>query len=289
MKKILSGGEVAKQILANVKSQIADLKTMRVCPNLKILLVGEDPGSEYYAKSILRKSKKVNIQAELIKLPTDIKQNLLIEKLHLLNNDPDTDAIQIMMPLPDHISTDKVTALIDPAKDVDCLNPLNMGKLVLGKDTFLPNTPAAVLKLLQFYHIKTDSKKIVILGRSNIVGKPLANLLIQKKQNANATVTICHSHTKQLAQITKSADILIVAIGKAKFITSKYVSSDSIIIDVGINRILDKDTKQHKYVGDVDFDDLVPKVDAITPVPGGIGSITTAVLLSNIVKAVQNK
>jgi len=288
MQKILSGKKVAAKIKDEVKAQISKMRSHNIIPTLKIIIVGIDSASEYYAKNILKNSKAVGIKADLLKFPQEIKEEILIAKIKELNTNTDIHAIQIMMPLPKNISFELISNTIDPKKDVDCLNPINMGRLVLGKNTFQPNTPAAVLKLLEYYNLDTDGKKVVILGRSDIVGKPLANLLIRKNEPGNATVTICHSHTKNLTQITKSADILIVAIGKPKFITRKFVSKHSIIIDVGINKILDKDTKQEKYVGDVDFDDVEAEVTAITPVPGGVGSITTAALLANISKASRN-
>jgi len=287
MKKILSGKQVSKEIIAKVKQDVENLKKENITPHLTIIQVGADSASKYYAKSIIKNCQRVGIRTEFLDFSSDIEQKFLIKTIGELNDNPQVHAIQIMMPLPEHISTDCVMSAISPNKDVDCLNPLNVGKLVLGKNTFLPNTPAGVLELLKYYNIETDGKKIAILGRSNIVGKPLANLLIQKTKTGNGTVTICHSHTKNLAKITTASDILIVAIGKPQFITEKYVSKDTIVIDVGINRILDKDTNRHKYVGDVDFDAVKSQVAAITPVPGGIGSITTAALLANISKATQ--
>ncbi|MBS3741088.1 MAG: bifunctional 5,10-methylene-tetrahydrofolate dehydrogenase/5,10-methylene-tetrahydrofolate cyclohydrolase [Candidatus Cloacimonetes bacterium] len=287
MKKILSGKQVSKEIIAKVKQDVENLKKENITPHLTIIQVGADSASKYYAKSIIKNCQRVGIRTEFLDFSSDIEQKFLIKKIGELNDNPQVHAIQIMMPLPEHISTDCVMSAISPNKDVDCLNPLNVGKLVLGKNTFLPNTPAGVLELLKYYNIETDGKKIAILGRSNIVGKPLANLLIQKTKTGNGTITICHSHTKNLAKITTASDILIVAIGKPQFITEKYVSKDTIVIDVGINRILDKDTNRHKYVGDVDFDAVKSQVAAITPVPGGIGSITTAALLANISKATQ--
>jgi len=287
MKKILSGKQVSKEIIAKVKQDVENLKKENITPHLTIIQVGADSASKYYAKSIIKNCQRVGIRTEFLDFSSDIEQKFLIKTIGELNDNPQVHAIQIMIPLPEHISTDCVMSAISPNKDVDCLNPLNVGKLVLGKNTFLPNTPAGVLELLKYYNIETDGKKIAILGRSNIVGKPLANLLIQKTKTGNGTVTICHSHTKNLAKITTASDILIVAIGKPQFITEKYVSKDTIVIDVGINRILDKDTNRHKYVGDVDFDAVKSQVAAITPVPGGIGSITTAALLANISKATQ--
>ncbi|MCK4357151.1 MAG: bifunctional 5,10-methylenetetrahydrofolate dehydrogenase/5,10-methenyltetrahydrofolate cyclohydrolase [Candidatus Cloacimonetes bacterium] len=287
MEKILYGKKVAKKILEDLKIEVEKLADIGVVPLLTIFLVGTDPASDYYSKTILKNGNKLGIKINLISLKKDIQENELIKQIENANVDPDVHGILLQMPLPSHLQPDKITMGINPEKDVDSLHPLNAGKLLLGKECFIPCTPAAVLELIKFYKINTDGARVVILGRSNIVGMPLANLLLQKCKYANATVTVCHSHTKDLEEITKSADILISAIGRPYFVTANMTKKDSIIIDVGINRILDKDSKQYKFVGDVDYESVFEKVKAITPVPGGIGSITTATLMSNIIKATK--
>ncbi|MCK4339904.1 MAG: bifunctional 5,10-methylenetetrahydrofolate dehydrogenase/5,10-methenyltetrahydrofolate cyclohydrolase, partial [Candidatus Cloacimonetes bacterium] len=277
--------KVAKKILEDLKVEVEKLSNIGVVPLLTIFMVGKDPASDYYSQNIIKNGNKLGIKINLVSLKKDIQEDELIKQIEDANVDSDAHGILLQMPLPFHLQADKVTMAINPEKDVDSLHPLNAGKLLLGKECFIPCTPAAVLELIKFYNINTDGSKVVILGRSNIVGKPLANLLLKKCKYANATVTVCHSHTKDLEEITKSADILISAIGRPYFVTENKVKKDSIIIDVGINRILDKDSKQYKFVGDIDYENVFEKVKAITPVPGGIGSITIATLMSNIIKA----
>jgi methylenetetrahydrofolate dehydrogenase (NADP+)/methenyltetrahydrofolate cyclohydrolase len=287
IEKILSGKKVAKKILEDLKVEVTKLKDKGIIPLLTIFTVGKNPASDYYSQSIIKNGNKVGIQTKVITLNKDIKEGELIKQIGDANRNPDVYGILLQMPLPPYLHTNKIIMAINPEKDVDGMHPLNAGNLLLGKDGFVPCTPVAVLELIKFYNIKTDGAKVVILGRSNIVGKPLANLLLQKNKYANATVTVCHSHTKNLAEITKMADILIAAIGKPLFVTEKMVKKDCIIIDVGINQVEDESKKGYKFVGDVAYEDVFDKVQAITPVPGGIGTITTATLLSNVVKAVK--
>ena len=287
MDKILSGKKVAKKILADLKVQVTKLKERNIVPLLFVFMVGKDPASDYYSQSIVKNGNKVGIKTKLINLREDIKEQELIQQIKNANRNPDVHGILLQMPLPPHLQTDKIIMTIKPEKDVDCMHPLNVGNLLLGKDGFVPCTPAAVLELIKFYNIKTDGERVVILGRSNIVGKPIANLLLQKNEQANSTVTVCHSHTKDLEEITRTADILIVAIGKPNFVTGKMLRRGSIIIDVGINQVEHYSGRGYKFVGDVDYEDVFENVQAITPVPGGVGSITTATLLSNIVRAAK--
>ncbi len=285
MEKILKGKVVAEKLLKNLREEIANLKYKGVVPLLAIFTVGDNPASDYYSKNIIKVGNKIGINTRMISFEQDVQEDELIKQIEVTNVDKSVSGILLQMPLPPHLRTDKIIMSINPQKDVDGLHPLNAGKLLLGKDCFMPCTPAAILELIKFYNIKTDGEKVVVLGRSNTVGKPLANLLLRKCEYANSTVTICHSHTKNLTEITRAADILIAAIGKPYFVTEKMVKKDSVIIDVGINRIFDKESEQYKFVGDVDYESVFEKVNAITPVPGGVGSITTATLLSNVVKA----
>ena len=289
MEKILSGKKVSKKILSELKEKVSKLSENRIHPKLSIFMIGDNSAAEYYSQNIIKKAGKIGIQTELLQLAFEIKEKELIDKIKLANRNPEIYGIILQMPLPKHIQGDKIILEISPQKDIDGMHPLNAGKLLLGKDCFIPCTPAAVLELLKFYQIETDGKKIVIIGRSNIVGKPLANLLLRKNKYANATVTICHSHTKNIEKITKSADILIAAIGKANFVTAKMIKKNSILIDVGINEIKTNDANGYKFVGDILYEDVFEKAKAITPVPGGIGSITTATLLSNVVKTAENR
>lgn len=283
MNKRLSGKKIARQILANTSIEITDND---ISPKLMILIIGHDPAAEYYVKNLEKKGTKAGIKVATLNLETSIDQQSILEKIETLNNDNDVNGIMLQKPLPGHLNEDEIVRKIDPVKDVDAFHPLNMGNLVLDKQGFIPATPAAVLELIKFYNIPTNGKHIVIAGRSNIVGKPLANLLLRKSPTGNATVTVCHSRTKDLKYHTQQADILIAAIGKAQFITADMIKKDAVVIDVGVNQIEDAQ-KGYKYVGDVDYEGCFEKSSAITPVPGGIGTITTAVLLNNVLLATK--
>lgn len=281
MKKRLSGKIIAKEIYAKIKE---DIEINKITPKLVILLIGNDPAAEYYVQNLEKRGTKIGIEVETRILDVSIDQESLLKKIDALNNDTQVNAIMLQKPLPSHLDESEIVMKIDPKKDVDAFHPLNMGNLVLDKQGFIPATPAAVLELLKFNKIETNGKHIVIVGRSDIVGKPLANLLLRKSETGNATVTVCHSRTEDLAFHTKQADILIAAIGKPLFIKTDMVSDDAIIIDVGVNQIEDAE-KGYRYVGDVDYDACFEKVSAITPVPGGIGTITTSMLLNNVLLA----
>ncbi len=286
MSKRLSGKKIAKNIYTDINENI---KLTKLTPKLVILLIGNDPAAEYYVQNLEKKGSKIGIKVETRILDVSIDQQSLTEKIEALNNDTQVSAIMLQKPLPSHLNESEIVMKIDPKKDVDAFHPLNLGNLVLDKEGFIPATPAAVLELIKYYEIETNGKNVVIVGRSDIVGKPLANLLLRKSDTGNATVTVCHSRTKNLAFHTKQADILIAAIGKPLFIKSDMVNDDAIIIDVGVNQIEDAD-KGYRYVGDVDYEECFEKVSAITPVPGGIGTITTAMLLNNVLIAykIQN-
>ncbi len=287
MSKRLSGKKIAKNIYANIKE---DIELKNITPKLVILLIGNDPAAEYYVQNLEKKGSKIGIEVETRILDISIGQQSLLEKIDDLNKDNNVNGIMLQKPLPSQLNESEIIMKIDPKKDVDAFHPLNMGNLVLDKKGFIPATPAAVLELLNFNEIETNGKHIVIVGRSDIVGKPLANLLLRKSDTGNATVTICHSRTKDLKFHTKQADILIAAIGKPLFIKADMVSDNAIVIDVGVNQIEDAE-KGYRYVGDVDYEACFEKVTAITPVPGGIGTITTAMLLNNVLLAykMQNK
>ncbi|RLC47931.1 MAG: bifunctional 5,10-methylene-tetrahydrofolate dehydrogenase/5,10-methylene-tetrahydrofolate cyclohydrolase [Candidatus Cloacimonadota bacterium] len=286
MKKDLIGKPVANSILKNLKEKIYLLKQKDIFPNLAIFIIGQDPSAQYYLNNQIKKGAEIGLNVEAIRLPVNISESEFITQLEMKNNDPKINGIMLQMPFPEQFDQSNIINHLNPEKDVDGFHPINIGNLVLGRDALLPNTPAAILELIKYYKIETNSKNIVVLGRSNIVGKPIANLLIQKNNTGNATVTICHSHTKNLPEITKHSDILITAIGKPLFIKKDMVSEKSIIIDVGINKLIDKKSKRgYRYVGDVDYEDVYEKIQLITPVPGGVGTITTAMSLANTVKA----
>ncbi len=278
----LKGIKVSRKIIKDIKEQIA---AENLTPYLTILIAGEDPASHYYADSVRKKGDKVGIKVDIRKFSVDTPQEEFCNYLKKCNEDSVVDAIMIQKPLPLGWDDSYVSSLINPAKDVDGINPLNAGLMVTGQDCFLPCTAEASIEILRHFEIATEGKKAVVIGRSNVIGKPVAILLLSKQENA--TVTICHSRTADIASEIKSADIIIAAIGKAEFVKEEMIKKDAVIIDVGINEII-KDGKS-EYVGDVDYADCSKAASAITPVPGGVGTVTTAVLLKHVLKACKNK
>ena len=285
MEKILSGKPVAKAIYQELKEKVAILYDKGIIPKLCVFKVGSDPASEYYVQSIQKRAKKIGVFVDVVTYENLAPQEELIDGIRKANKDPKIHGIMLQMPLPDQCDQNEIVLHIDPLKDIDGLHPVNAGKLILGQKCFVPCTPSAVMELLHYYKIPTEGARVVIIGRSTIVGLPLFNLLVQKKTGANATVTLCHSRSKNIHEISKEADILIVAIGKPKFVDHTYISSRSVVIDIGINEIYDTDAKTNIFVGDVFYQDVFSTVQAVTPVPGGIGVITTASLLKNVVEA----
>ena len=256
-------------------------------PGLAVILVGDDPASQVYVRNKGKKCEELGMRSETIVLPAETSEEELLSRIDALNNDPAIHGFLVQLPLPKHIDEDKVIQAIDPDKDVDGFHPVNVGNMLIGKPGFLPATPAGVQQMLIRSGIETAGKHVVVVGRSNIVGKPMASLMVQR--GADATVTVVHSRTKDLASITRQADILIVAIGKARFITADMVKDGAVVIDVGTNRIEDPThPKGSRLVGDVDFDEVSKKASAITPVPGGVGPMTICMLMANTVKAAEN-
>ncbi len=286
MAEILDGKQLARTIRAELKEKVAELKSSGITPGLALLLVGDNPASQVYVRSKAKACAEVGIFSIVEKRPAETTQEEVLELIARWNADPRIHGILVQLPLPSHIDEQAVLLAIDPRKDVDGFHPENMGRLVEGLPGFVPCTPAGIIEILRRYNISTVGKHAVVLGRSNIVGKPIANLLYQKSAYANATVTICHTATQDLAQYTRSADILIVAAGRPQLITGDYVREGVVVIDVGINRIEDPSApKGYRLVGDVDFDSVAPKAAAITPVPGGVGPMTIAMLLTNTLRA----
>ena len=287
---ILDGKKVASEIREELKSEISKLvENGKNIPGLVAILVGENPASEIYVRSKAKDCIEIGMRSKVEKLGNDISEKELLDLVEKYNNDKDYHGILVQLPLPKHISEDKIIESISPKKDVDGFHPINVGNLVIGKDTFASCTPAGIQELLVRYGIETKGKHVVVLGRSNIVGKPIANIMLQKKVGANSIVTICHSAAKDLAQYTRQADILIAAIGSPQFVKADMVKEGVVVIDVGINRIEDKNSaKGYKIVGDVDFDGVGEKASYITPVPGGVGLMTRAMLLKNTFKAYLN-
>jgi methylenetetrahydrofolate dehydrogenase (NADP+)/methenyltetrahydrofolate cyclohydrolase len=278
---LIKGSEISKQIKEELKQKIAEMKEKHnVIPGLATVLVGEDEASKVYVGAKEKTCKELGIHSERIDLLADTKESDLLALVEKLNKDPKIHGILVQLPLPKHINGTKVLYAINPDKDVDGFHPVNVGKMILGEPTFLPCTPHGILELLRRSGTETKGAEVVVVGRSNIVGKPIANMLLQKR-GGNATVTICHTGTKDIAAHTRRADILIVAVGKPKAITSDMVKEGVVVIDVGVNRL------ETGLVGDVDFDTVKEKARAITPVPGGVGPMTITMLMSNTVQSAK--
>jgi len=285
---LISGNEVSASIYNELKERIASLRSKGVIPGLAVVLVGEDPASQVYVRMKGKKCEELGMHSVTMVLPEDTSEADLLRKVEELNKDPKIHGFLVQLPLPKHIDEDKVIDAIDPRKDVDGFHPHNVGKMLIGDPLFLPATPAGVQQMLLRSGIETSGKHVVIVGRSNIVGKPMAAMLVQKGKGADSTITVVHSRTKDLAEHTKHADILIVAIGKAKFITEDMVKEGAVVIDVGTNRVDDPTSeKGSRLVGDVDFDNVKERTSAITPVPGGVGPMTICMLMANTVTAAE--
>lgn len=287
--KLIDGRALSAQIKEDVRKKTEELITAGIHPGLVVVLVGEDPASTIYVRSKGKACEKAGIYSQTIKLEENTSEKELLDLIRSLNNDRKYNGILVQLPLPAHINEDKIIEAITPAKDVDCFHPLNVGKLISGKPYVLPCTPAGIMELIHENKIETEGKHVVVIGRSNIVGKPIANLLMQKSKKANATVTVVHSRTVNIENYIRQADILIAAIGKANFVNSKMIKNGVTIIDVGINRIPADNDKGYILVGDVDFNDVLPVVSKITPVPGGVGAMTIAMLLKNTLTAAINQ
>ena len=286
--KILSGKECSASVNAETMQMAADFTAKYgLPPALAVILIGEDPASCVYVNSKAQKCVELGFRSEKFLLDKDATMDEVLALIDKLNKDNTIHGILVQSPPPPQIDEEKVIAAIDPAKDVDCFHAVNVGKMLIGKtDGFFPCTPYGVLKILEFYDIDPAGKHVVVIGRSNIVGKPLMALMVQKAKGANATVTCVHSGTKDLASYTRQADILIAAIGKSEFVKADMVKEGAVVIDVGINRIPDATKKSgNRLVGDVDFAEVEPIASAITPVPGGVGPMTIAMLMRNTVRA----
>lgn len=279
MAEIINGKLVSSEVRKNITAEIEKFKEETgVTPGLAVILVGNNPASAVYVRNKHKACLEVGINSYEITMPEETLENELLSKIDELNNDPKVHGILVQLPLPKHISEEKVINSISPSKDVDAFHPTNVGKIVGGKYDFLPCTPAGIMELLHFYNVEINGKECVVIGRSNIVGKPMALLLLAE----NGTVTVCHSRTKELKEVTKRADILVVAIGKPNFVTADMVKEGAVVIDVGINR-----TDDGKLCGDVDFIEVEQKASKITPVPGGVGPMTITMLLKNTLTAAK--
>lgn len=279
MAELIDGKELAKKIRKSLKKDVLDLREKGINPKLAVIMVGDDPASQVYVKNKSKACEKTGIEFEEYIFDSEITEEELIKTIEKLNKDDSVHGILVQCPIPKHINTNRALRAILPSKDVDGFHPVNVGNLSIGEDSFVSCTPYGIVKMIEEYNIETEGKNAVILGRSNIVGKPL----IQCMLNKNATVTVCHSRTKNIEEITKNADILIAAIGKPKFVKESMVKDGAVVIDVGINRMEDG-----SIVGDVDFENVEKKASFITPVPGGVGPMTIAMLLSNVVKSAKS-
>ncbi len=285
--QIIDGKQVAADMREELKAEVAKLKEQGIVPGLGVILVGEDPASKSYVTAKERTCEEIGIYSDDNRLPAETSQEELMALVKKMNNDPKIHGILVQLPLPKHLNEAEVLLAIDPAKDVDGFHPMNVGKMVVGEKGFLPCTPHGVIQLLIRSGVTIEGANVVIVGRSNIVGKPLANMLIQKQPNRNATVTVCHTRTKDLAHQTKQADIVIAAAGRPNTVTADMVK-DGVVVIVGVNRVEDATKKRgYRLVGDVDFEAVKEKASFITPVPGGVGPMTITMLLYNTVESAK--
>lgn len=278
MATIINGKELASKIRANLKVEVDELKHKGIFPKLAVIMVGNDSASAVYVRNKSKACNEIGIEFEEFLLPEETTREELLNLIEELNNRKDVTGILLQSPIPKHLDIREAFNAINYKKDVDGFHPINVGKLAIGEECFISCTPAGVIKMLEEYNIEIQGKHAVVIGRSNIVGKPLAQCLLNK----NATVTICHSKTKNLKEITKQADILVAAIGKAQFVTADMVKENAVVVDIGINR-----NEEGKLVGDVDYQNVEPKASYITPVPGGVGPMTIAMLMHNVIKAAK--
>ena len=286
--KIISGIEAAKAIREEIAAEVVSLKQLHgLTPGLVTILVGEDPASQSYVAAKNKTALALGIHSEQVTLPVETSEAELLRIVDAYNCNAAIHGILVQLPLPRHINEAKILFAIDPAKDVDGFHPVNVGKMMLGEQCFLPCTPNGILELLQRSGIETSGAEVVVVGRSNIVGKPVANLMLQKRPGGNATVTVCHTRTRDLVYHTRRADILIVAAGVAKMIKADQIKEGAVIIDVGVNRVGQAASGKALLAGDVDFDDVVAKAAAITPVPGGVGPMTITMLMKNTLQAAK--
>ncbi len=288
MTNIIDGKQVAAQMREELKAEVNALREKGIIPGLGVILVGQDPASTSYVTAKEKACHEAGIFSDDNRLPADTTQEVLIDKVQQMNNDPRIHGILVQLPLPKHIDEDVVIGTIAPDKDVDGFTPANVGRLVIGQPCFMPCTPHGVVQLLARSGVEISGAHVVVVGRSNIVGKPVANMLLQKREHANATVTICHTGTRDIAAFTRQADILIVAAGRPNTVTADMVREGAAVIDVGVNRIEDTTKKSgFRLVGDVDFEGVKEKASFITPVPGGVGPMTITMLMVNTVESAK--
>jgi len=285
--KVLSGKDTAVAVYASFKNRLDILSKKGIIPGLCVILVGDNPASQIYVKTKSKKLQSLGLRSKNIYLNNDVSQNELIQTINGLNQDSNYHGILVQMPLPGHIDSQLIINSIDSTKDVDGFHPENVGWLSIGKPRFIPCTPKGIMKIFKHYNIELSGKDIVVIGRSNIVGRPMSILVSSNGEWSNGTCTICHSRTKNLEQYTRNADVVISAIGKPNYLKADMIKKGSIIIDVGINRVEAKNDKGYKIIGDVDYESVIDKVSFITPVPGGVGPMTIAMLVENTIEAAE--
>ena len=285
--KVLSGKDTAVAVYASFKNRLDILSKKGIIPGLCVILVGDDPASQIYVKTKSKKLQSLGLRSKNIYLNNDVSQNELIQTINGLNQDSNYHGILVQMPLPSHIDSQLIINSIDSTKDVDGFHPENVGWLSIGKPRFIPCTPKGIMKIFKHYNIELSGKDIVVIGRSNIVGRPMSILVSSNGEWSNGTCTICHSRTKNLEQYTRNADVVISAIGKPNYLKADMIKEGSIIIDVGINRVEAENDKGYKIIGDVDYNSVIDKVSFITPVPGGVGPMTIAMLVENTIEAAE--
>ena len=288
---LIDGKKTSADIKTEIKTVVAEMIDNDINPpHLVAVLVGDDAASQTYVAAKEKACQSVGMTSTIYRHPARTTEKELLEIVDFLNNDPDVDGFIVQLPLPDHIDEQKIIEAIDPEKDVDGFHPMNVGKMALGIDTYLPATPNGIMELFSRYNIETEGKNCVVLGRSHIVGSPMSILMAQKASPGNATVTLCHSRTENLKEIVAKADIVIAAIGQPHFVTADMIKEGAAVIDVGIHRVKSDKTKSgYRLIGDVDFDEVSKKAAFITPVPGGVGPMTIAALLMNTLKAAKKK
>ena len=283
----LSGKEVADYVYQGLKKRVHKLDEKNIKPALAVILIGENPASESYVRSKTKTFKRLNLLSKIFKLPQKTSENEVLKLIDEINKNSNFHGLLVQLPLPNHINKDKIILSINPEKDVDGFHPINAGLLSIGKPNFIPCTPKGIMKIFEYYKINLSGKNVVVLGRSNIVGRPISILISSKTKYANATTTICHSGTLNIKKFTINADVVIVALGIPRFLKADMVKENSIIIDVGINRIKDQSVKGYSIVGDADLIDLKKKTIEITPVPGGVGPMTISMLAENTVESAE--
>jgi len=285
---ILSGKDVSQSVYQSLLNRISSLKDQNITPGLAVVIVGEDPASHVYVRSKTKKFKQLHLTTESFKFPDSTSEDELLKLIHSLNENNQFHGILVQLPLPKQIDSQRVLETIDPKKDVDGFHPENAGLLSIGRPRFVPCTPKGIMRILSHYNIDLKGKHVVVVGRSNIVGRPISILTSLKQEGSNGTTTICHSGTPDISHFTKSADVVIVALGVPQFLTGEMLKDGAVVIDVGINRMGADTEKGYKLVGDVDWESISSKISAATPVPGGVGPMTIAMLVENTVEAAED-